>query len=137
MRRLYGFIYALVKLFSAKSAENIAANLRICAAVATIAGMDYLRRQRQLRDELADRGLDALLVTHLPNVRYLCGFTGSAGILLIGPGARKPIFVTDGRYSEQANEQVQGAKIVISKGPALEAISQQVAKLGIAKIGIE
>jgi len=99
--------------------------------------MDYLRRQCQLRAELADRDLYALLVTHLPNVRYLCGFTGSAGILLIGSQLRKPIFITDGRYTEQAHEQVQGAKIVISKGPALDAIAQQIAKGKLAIIGIE
>lgn len=99
--------------------------------------MDHLSRQRQLRAELADRGLDALLVTHLPNVRYLCGFTGSAGVLLIGPGLKKSVFVTDGRYTEQAHEQVQVAKIVVSKGPALEAIVQQIARLKLAIVGIE
>jgi Xaa-Pro aminopeptidase len=99
--------------------------------------MDYLRRRRQLRDELADQDLDALLVTHLPNVRYLSGFTGSAGILLIGPGTRKPIFLTDGRYTEQAHEQVQGARIVVTKGPALDAVAEQIAKLKLIHIGIE
>ncbi len=97
--------------------------------------MDHLARQASLRAELADYRIDVLLITHLPNLRYLCGFTGSAGILLIGPG--KPIFVTDGRYTEQAHEQVQGARVVISKGPALEAIAQQVARLRLATIGIE
>jgi Xaa-Pro aminopeptidase len=99
--------------------------------------MDHLPRQRQLRVELADRGLDALVVTHLPNVRYLCGFTGSAGVLIVGPDAKKPIFITDGRYTEQAHEQVQGAKIVIAKGPALEAVAQQIARLKLATIAIE
>jgi len=97
--------------------------------------MDHLARQRRLRTTIADHRLDALLITHLPNVRYLCGFTGSAGILLIGP--KKPIFVTDGRYAEQAHEQVQGARIVISKGPALDAIAQQIARLKLTAIGIE
>ena len=97
--------------------------------------MDHLSRQRQLRAELADHSLDALLVTHLPNVRYLCGFTGSAGILLLGP--RKPLFITDGRYTEQAHQQVVGAKIVISKGPALDAVVQQIVKLKLAAIGME
>lgn len=97
--------------------------------------MDHLPRQRKLRAELADRGLDSLLVTHLPNVRYLSGFSGSAGVLLLG--AFKPIFITDGRYTEQAREQVQGARIVISKGPALEAVAQQIARLKLSTIGIE
>src|SRR6201993_178534 len=97
--------------------------------------MDHLSRQRQLRAELADHGLDALLVTHLPNVRYLCGFTGSAGILLISPN--KPIFITDGRYTQQAHEQVQGARIIISKNPALDAIAQEIARLNLTTVGIE
>jgi Xaa-Pro aminopeptidase len=48
--------------------------------------------------------VDALLVTALPNVRYLTGFTGSAGVLLVtGRGA---LLVTDGRYRTQAAEQL-------------------------------
>ena len=44
--------------------------------------MDFRGRQKNLREELERRKVDALVVTHLPNVRYLCGFTGSAGVLL-------------------------------------------------------
>ena len=97
--------------------------------------MNHVSRQRELQDELADRRLDALVVTHLPNVRYLCGFTGSAGILLVGP--KKTIFITDGRYTEQAHEQVQGAKIVIGKGPALDEMAKQIGRLKPTSIGIE
>ncbi|HUN89951.1 MAG TPA: Xaa-Pro peptidase family protein [Terriglobales bacterium] len=97
--------------------------------------MDYVSRQRELQADLADRRLDALLVTHLPNVRYLCGFTGSAGILLIGP--KKALFITDGRYTEQAHAQVEGAKIVIGKGPALDEMARQIARLKLTSIGIE
>jgi len=97
--------------------------------------MDHVSRQRELQAELADRRLDALVVTHLPNVRYLCGFTGSAGILLVG--LRKPIFVTDGRYTEQAHAQVHGAKIVIGKGPALDEMANQIGRLKLTSIGIE
>jgi Xaa-Pro aminopeptidase len=45
--------------------------------------------------------------------------------------------VTDGRYTEQAHEQVQGARIVISKGAALDAIAQQIVRLKLGRIGIE
>ncbi len=61
--------------------------------------MAMIDRQRLLADALEAKRLDALLVTHLPNVRYLTGFTGSAGVLLIGAGKQKPIFITDGRYT--------------------------------------
>ena len=49
-------------------------------------------------------GCDALLVTHLTNIRYLTGFTGSAALLLVRPDALT--FVTDGRYEEQAAGQL-------------------------------
>jgi Xaa-Pro aminopeptidase len=54
-------------------------------------------------------GVDALLVTHLPNVRYLTGFTGSAAMVLVSPGA--VTVVTDGRYGEQADEQLGAAGV--------------------------
>ena len=64
------------------------------------------RRERLGRavETLADRGIDALLVSHLANVRYLTGFTGSSGIALI-TGADGVLF-TDGRYEVQAAEEV-------------------------------
>jgi Xaa-Pro aminopeptidase len=55
---------------------------------------------------LAERELDALLVTNLVNVRYLTGFTGSNGMAVVGEGLRR--FVTDFRYVEQAAAQVDG-----------------------------
>ena len=75
--------------------------------------MDYLSRQNQLREALHGARLGALLVTHLPNIRYLCGFTGSAGVLLIGDG--ESTFFTDGRYTQQAESEVHGARPVIGK----------------------
>lgn len=95
-----------------------------------------LDRQREVIDALADKRLDALLVTHLPNIRYLTGFTGSAGVLLIG-GKQKPVFITDGRYTAQAREQVQGARVLISKGAALDAAAQQIIHLKLRTVAIE
>ena len=79
--------------------------------------MDYKRRQSTLRGLLASNHLDAILVTHLPNIRYLCGFTGSAGLFLATEN--KSIFFTDGRYTEQANAEVRGAKVVIARNSIL------------------
>ncbi len=78
--------------------------------------MQYTDRQEQLRNVLIDNSLDALLLTHLPNVRYLCGFTGSAAALLVTPA--KTFFFTDGRYTTQAKDEVKGARVVTGrKGP--------------------
>ena len=71
--------------------------------------MDGAARIARIQEGLPAEGIDAAYVASLPNVRYLCGFTGSNGCLVIGrSGAR---FLTDGRYREQAAEQVQGAEV--------------------------
>ena len=90
--------------------------------------MDYFGRQMRLREELSRARYDALLVSHLPNIRYLCGFTGSSGALLL-LGAGDSVFFTDSRYTEQAKAQVSARKIVITKKAptiaAAECISSQ------------
>jgi len=64
-------------------------------------------RMGRLRERLDEAGVDALVVTCLQNVRYLTGFTGSAGVLaLTGSGA---LLTTDGRYRTQSAEQVAAA----------------------------
>jgi len=97
--------------------------------------MDYRGRQRRVAQALAARRLDALLVTHLPNVRYLCGFTGSAGVLLMANG-RSTLF-TDGRYREQAETEVRDARVVVPKGPVLEAAARAVADSPVKHVGVE
>src|SRR5437868_1999943 len=84
--------------------------------------MDYKARQRRLQESLQPNRLDALLVTHLPNVRYLCGFTGSAGVLFVSD--KKSVFFTDGCYRTQARAEVQGCKVVISKKGPLVACAE-------------
>ena len=71
--------------------------------------MNVAARPERLRARLADAGVDALLVTRLPNIRYLTNFTGSAALLLVTPDALR--FVTDGRYQTQAHEQLTVAGI--------------------------
>jgi len=71
--------------------------------------MDHAGRLSRLRSGLEENDLDSLLVTHLPNVRYLCGFTGSAAVLLVS--ARGTVLFTDGRYRTQAKEEVKGASV--------------------------
>jgi len=88
--------------------------------------MDFHARQDKLRDHLATTRFDGLLVSHLPNVRYLCGFTGSAGLLLVEEAGS--VFFTDVRYDTQAHEQVKGAKVVIVRKALLPAIADLLSK---------
>lgn len=66
-------------------------------------------RLTRLRSVLAEEGLDALLVTRLVNIRYLTGFTGSAAMLLVQEDDL--LFVSDGRYGEQAAQQLGTAGV--------------------------
>ena len=66
---------------------------------------------------MGDAEVEALLVTNLPDVRYLCGFTGSNAALVVT--ANKAVFFTDGRYTTQAKEETEGVRVVISPKSAL------------------
>src|SRR5436190_5837850 len=66
-------------------------------------------RAERLAERLAGRELDALLVTHMVNVRYLTGFSGTNGLAIVGAGeGGARVFVTDFRYVERAAEEVEG-----------------------------
>ena len=82
--------------------------------------MNFAARQAKLREHLATTRFHALLINHLPNIRYLCGFTGSAGLLLLEESGS--VFFTDVRYDTQAHEEVKGAKVVIARKAILLAL---------------
>lgn len=69
--------------------------------------MDVARRLTDLRAGLADAGCDGLVVTSLTNIRYLTGFTGSAGLLVVTD--TDAVLITDGRYGTQAPEQLRSS----------------------------
>jgi Xaa-Pro aminopeptidase len=62
-------------------------------------------RPTRVSEQLGERGLDVLLVTHLVNVRWLTGFSGSNGLALVGPSDQR-LFLTDFRYLTQSAEQL-------------------------------
>jgi Xaa-Pro aminopeptidase len=84
--------------------------------------MNFRARQKKLRDHLATTRFDALLISHLPNIRYLCGFTGSAGLLLVEEAGST--FFTDVRYDTQAHAEVKAAKVVIARKAVLQALAE-------------
>jgi Xaa-Pro aminopeptidase len=73
-----------------------------------------------LRATMTASNLDGLLVTHLDFVRYLTGFTGSAGLLVLLPNSAD--FLTDSRYAVQAKQQVKWAKVTIVTGGLLDSL---------------
>jgi Xaa-Pro aminopeptidase len=87
--------------------------------------MDFKGRQTKIQSILSQNRLDGLLVSHLPNIRYLCGFTGTAGAVLITEN--QSLFFTDGRYTTQSHDEVDGSKVVIEQQPPLLAAAKWIA----------
>jgi len=86
-------------------------------------------RLNALRALMAKDSVKALLVTHLPDVRWLCGFTGSNAALAVTP--KNAVLFTDGRYTTQARQETRGARVAIAKKSALKeacALLEQMAK---------
>ena len=98
--------------------------------------MDHFRRIGQLRRRLTKAGLPGLLVTHLSDLRYLCGFTGSNGALAISRRAAR--LFTDGRYTGQAAEEVAAAEVeIVSGSPAISAVQWLAAQPGVEFAGFD
>jgi Xaa-Pro aminopeptidase len=76
--------------------------------------MSAADRRAALRSALADRGHAGVFVTTLVNVRYLTGFTGSNGAVLV-PVDGEAVFFTDGRYQDQADEELPDIAHVIGR----------------------
>lgn len=72
----------------------------------------------RLRQAMADQSVDALLVTTMLNVRWLTGFSGSSGIALVTPD--DAVFVTDSRYTIQAQQEVTGMEAVSFSSPTTQ-----------------
>jgi Xaa-Pro aminopeptidase len=95
----------------------------------------YPGRVSRLRAALRRRGLSAALVTHLPNVRWLCGFSGSAGSLLVS--ARDVVFFSDFRYRAQSRSEVRGARLFEYAGGPVEAVAAAVRHARVSRLGFE
>jgi Xaa-Pro aminopeptidase len=95
-----------------------------------------LERQAGLRAALEAEGLDGLLVTHLPNIRYLTGFTGSAALLLVRQDSS--ILVSDFRYAAQAPQEVgPAATVEIDQRSVWDRLGRVLSTDGESSIGVE
>ncbi len=100
--------------------------------------MDYAGRRERLWQSARERGLEGFLVVNVersdrPNLRYLTGFTGSFGVLLVG---EKNLFATDSRYTEQAGKEVAGLPVEEVKGRWLPWLGERLRALGLKQVGI-
>ncbi|WP_419806901.1 M24 family metallopeptidase [Terriglobus sp.] len=101
--------------------------------------MSERSRWKRLAKCLHAARLPALLITHLPDVRYLCGFTGSSAalVLLAGTSQVRARLFTDGRYRDQARAEVRGATVRIVKGNTLHAAAEWLAAGSVPVCGID
>ena len=97
--------------------------------------MNHEGRLERARTGLEAASLDGLLVTNLTNVRYLTGFSGSAGqVLVTGTGAT---FFSDGRYRARAAELVQGAEVAIYDERLTDLLPKALEQGAVARLGVE
>ncbi|HDH05132.1 MAG TPA: aminopeptidase P family protein [Nitrospirae bacterium] len=94
-----------------------------------------MQKKALLRKQFQKLKVDAVLITDPVNVRYLTGFTGSSGFVIISE--KHAIFVTDFRYQEQAEQEVKGFKIKIEHTERTGEIKNICDVYGIRKPGFE
>lgn len=99
--------------------------------------MKVAGRSSRARAAGAEAGCDALVVVNMVNVRYLTGFTGSAGLVWLGPD--ELVLITDRRYAEQAESETSRAgvdvRIEITNDAPKEILAA--AATGVSRIGLE
>lgn len=96
--------------------------------------MKFHERQQRAAALLAENRLDALLIHARENLRYLCGFTGSDGVLLLT--ATSTVFLTDSRYTTQAGTEVTATRVEEYRLQAESAVAV-LRDAGVQRIGFE
>ena len=97
--------------------------------------MNFLARRKKAAAAAKAAGVDGLLVTHLPDVRYLSGFTGSNAALALAGG--KAVLFTDGRYTAQAKAEARGMRVVIGQKAAVVAACEWLAEARVRRCGFD
>lgn len=95
-----------------------------------------LARLALLQERLGAAGLERLLVTHLPNIQYLTGFTGTAGFLVLGPTGA--VLITDFRYETQAEREVGTVvTVTIERANTWDRLGRVLNEFGSGPLGFE
>ena len=95
---------------------------------------EFAARRSVLASKLVEHDLDALVVSFGPNVRYLTGYTGSNGLVVIMPD--RAVFFTDPRYRIQAAQEVDCSVRVVS-GVMLLSVAQYLRRMKSKRVGFE
>jgi Xaa-Pro aminopeptidase len=97
--------------------------------------VDHRLRRARLASRLVELGADGFLISRLPNVRYMTGFTGSNGQVLVTPNGAA--FFTDGRYTEQARHEVLDLEPVTYLDGFLQSMVDAARRLEVGRLGFE
>lgn len=89
----------------------------------------------KIRQALQELNLDAIMINSPINRRYVTGFTGSAGTVIVSHD--EAIFITDFRYTEQAAEQAKDFTVVEHKKLMEEEVKSQLTRLQVKRLGFE
>ncbi len=93
------------------------------------------RRLQEVRRHLTASRLDALLVSHIPHVRYLTGFSGSNGLCVITH--QKQHFLTDRRYRDQSKAEIDGFELHVTQKGLVEEAGKLRHLKGKSRVGFE
>lgn len=94
-----------------------------------------MNRTKTIADSLGPKGIDGFLISNIINVRYVTGFSGSSGRVLVTKNHR--IFFTDSRYGEQAKQEIRGFDMFIEKEEPPKELFERAKSLGVRTLGFE
>ena len=95
----------------------------------------FALRRQVLRSRLVEKGLSGIVTVRPANWYYLTGFTGEAGALLLTKS--RTLFVTDGRFVQQAREETRGVQVVKQEHSVMGSLGEQVRKLRLRRVGFD
>lgn len=96
---------------------------------------EHAARRKEYRTLMRKESLDGILLTNLPDVRYLCGFSGSSGMVILL--RERGYFLTDFRYREQSSLEVSGLRTVIYDKSTEEGVAGVLRRHAGSRLGFE
>lgn len=94
-----------------------------------------MERVKNIQNKLSEYKIDALMITSPFNLRYASNFTGTTGLSVITE--TKAYFITDFRYTQQAEDQAEGFEIIQNKGPIYDEVQKIIEEDNIERLGFE
>lgn len=98
-------------------------------------GIHKMVKLQKLREKLLEHDLDAMIIASPINRRYISGFTGSAGVVIVSDKDAR--FITDFRYTEQAEKQAKGFQVIEHEQAIEMEVNEQLKAMNVKRVGFE